>query len=77
MFFYLPVLLLFENFLSIAGVEQLSDYFGRSVIAAIGATTENAIRKFNLTVNIVPQIFTVEGASEAILKYFNITANMA
>jgi len=67
----------FENFLSIADVEQLQDYFVKSVIAAIGTTTEKAIRKFNLTVNIVPQIFTVEGASEAILKYFNITANMA
>jgi len=67
----------FEHFLSITGVEQLSDYFERSIIAAIGTTTENAIRKLNLIVNIVPQIFTVEGASEAILKYFNITANMA
>jgi len=67
----------FENFLSIAGVEQLSDYFGGSVIAAIGTTTENAIRKFNLTVNIVPQIFTIKEASEAIIRYFSITANLA
>jgi uroporphyrinogen-III synthase len=66
----------FENFLSLAGVEQLSSYFEGSTIAAIGATTENAIRVFNLTVNIVPQIFTIEGASEAIIRYFNITANL-
>ena len=67
----------FENYLSIVGVEQILDYFEGSVIAALGTTTENAIHDFNLTVNIVPQIFTIEGASEAIIRYFNITANLA
>jgi uroporphyrinogen-III synthase len=66
----------FENFLSLTGVEQLSDYFEGCTITAIGATTENAIREFNLTVNIVPQIFTIEGASKAIIRYFSITANL-
>ena len=67
----------FENYLSIAGVEHISNYFEGSLIAAIGTTTENAIRDFNLTVNIVPHIFTIEGASEAIIRFFNITANLA
>ena len=67
----------FENFLSLAGVEHISNYFEGSLIAAIGSTTENAIRDFNLIVNIVPKIFTIEGASEAIIRFFNITANLA
>jgi len=58
-------------------VEHISNYFEGSLIAAIGTTTENAIRDFNLTVNIVPHIFTIEGASEAIIRFFNITANLA
>lgn len=67
----------FENFLSLAGVEDITNYFNNSFIAAIGTTTEKAIHNFNLTVNIVPEIFTIAGASEAIIRFFNITANIA
>jgi uroporphyrinogen III methyltransferase/synthase len=67
----------FENFLSLASVEHILNYFEGSLIAAIGSTTENAIRDFNLIVNIVPKIFTIEGASEAIIRFFNLTANLA
>jgi uroporphyrinogen-III synthase len=67
----------FENFLSLAGVEDIANYFNNSLIAAIGTTTEKAIRDFNLTVNIVPEIFTIEGASEAIIRFFIITTNIA
>ncbi len=67
----------FNNFLKIMSVTDSDKYFGTSTICAIGTTTENAIREKGLAVHIVPEIFSLQGISEAIIKYFQITANIA
>ncbi len=66
----------FENFIEIMNVNDVNEYFDKSTICAIGTTTEEAIRKQGLTVNIVPQVFSLQGIADAIKKYFLITANM-
>lgn len=66
----------FENFLKIMNVEDVATYFDRKIICSIGTTTEKAIRSYNLTVNIVPYIFSLDGIADAILKYFNTTSNI-
>jgi uroporphyrinogen-III synthase len=58
-------------------VTDSDKYFGTSTICAIGTTTENAIREKGLAVHIVPETFSLQGISEAIIKYFQITANIA
>jgi len=67
----------FNNFLKIMSVTDSDKYFGTSTICAIGTTTENAIREKGLAVHIVPKTFSLQGISEAIIKYFQITANIA
>ena len=67
----------FNNFLRIMSVTDSDKYFGTSTICAIGTTTENAIREKGLVVHIVPETFSLQGISEAIIKYFQITANIA
>ncbi len=67
----------FDNFCKIININSITNYFERSVICTIGTTTENAIRQRGLTVNIVPEVFSLNGVSEAIIKYFHITAKIA
>lgn len=67
----------FENFISMTGVSNIETYFENSFICTIGTTTEAALRDKNLTVNIVPYIFSLEGISEAIKKYFTTTSDIA
>ena len=67
----------FHNFIKIMNVTDSDKYFGTNTICAIGSTTESALRDKGLSVHIVPEIFSLHGVSEAIVKYFNITANIA
>ncbi len=60
----------FKNFIRLLNVTNLGGYFGGSAIAAIGNTTARAIENFGLNVSIVPEKFTLEFLSEAIVKYF-------
>lgn len=66
----------FSNFLTMMNIENASSYFEKSLICAIGTTTESAIRKTGLVVHIVPETFSLQGVSEAIIKYFQATANL-
>lgn len=66
----------FSNFLIMMNIENTNEYFGKSLICAIGITTESSIRKAGLVVNIVPDTFSLHGVSEAIIKYFQVTANI-
>ena len=66
----------FSNFLKLMNVSDADKFFGKSVICAIGTTTEKAIDNYGLNVHIVPKTFSLSGVSEAILKYFQITVNM-
>lgn len=67
----------FDGFLKIMNVAHPDKYFGTSIICSIGSTTESAIREKGISVHIVPEISSLHGVSEAIIKYYNITANMA
>ena len=67
----------FENFLKILDIKNIAEYFDRKIICAIGTTTEKAIREYNLVVNIVPDMFSLEGVSSAILNFFNKTSSIA
>ena len=67
----------FSNFLKLMNVSDAEKFFGRSLLCAIGTTTENAIREKGLTVHIVPKIFSLHGVAEAIIDYFQLTANIA
>ena len=67
----------FENFLKLVNVKNVARFFDKKIICAIGTTTEKTIREHNLTVNIVPNVFSLDGISDAILKYFNVTSNIA
>jgi uroporphyrinogen-III synthase len=67
----------FSNFLKLMNVSDAEKFFGRSLLCAIGTTTENAIREKGLTVHVVPKIFSLHGVAEAIIDYFQLTANIA
>lgn len=60
----------FKNFLSILKIDNPEIYFRNTVIAAIGTTTESAIESFNVNVNIVPEVFTIEALAESVTDYF-------
>ncbi|MCX6174583.1 MAG: uroporphyrinogen-III synthase [Ignavibacteriales bacterium] len=66
----------FNNFIRLMNITNVADYFKNNIICSIGFTTESAIKSFGLTVHIVPKMFSLQGISEAILKYFKLTVNM-
>ena len=51
-------------------IENPKNYFKDFIVAAIGKTTETAIKEFDVNVNIVPKIFTMESLAEEIISYF-------
>ncbi len=67
----------FNNFLKLMNLETADRFFEKSLICAIGNTTESAIRETGLSVHIVPEIFSLSGISEAVIRYFSITANIS
>ena len=67
----------FSNFLKLMNVSDADKFFGKSVICAIGTTTEKAIREYGLVVHIVPSVFSLHGVVDAIIKYFQTTVNIA
>lgn len=60
----------FKNFLAIMKIENPKIYFKNFIVAAIGKTTETAIKEFDVNVNIVPKIFTMESLAEEVINYF-------
>ncbi len=67
----------FQSFLKIMDIKYAAEYFDRTIICAIGTTTESAIRQNLLPVHIVPETFSLNGVAEAIIKYFHITSHVA
>jgi len=67
----------FDSYCSIIGISNYEDYFAKCTICAIGQTTENTVRSHGLTVNIVPRVHSLTGTAEAIMRYFNLTTNLA
>jgi uroporphyrinogen-III synthase len=67
----------FNGFIKILNLENYHNYFQGSVICAIGITTEDAIKNLGVTVNIVPNTFSLRGIAEAINTFYSTTFNIA
>lgn len=66
----------FKGFLNILKLEDCQNYFQNKIICAIGTTTEEAIRTLGITVNIIPNNFSLRGIAEAIINYYSTDYNM-
>ena len=61
----------FENFLQIEKISNPVKYFSKYDVAAIGPTTKASIEKKNLTVNIMPDEYTIDGLIKKITGYYS------
>jgi len=61
----------FENFLLILDIKNAAEYFKSYDVAAIGPTTKAAIEKKKVTVNIMPDEYTIDGLIHKIISYYN------
>jgi uroporphyrinogen-III synthase/AcrR family transcriptional regulator len=61
----------FENFLQIEKVSNPVKYFSNFDVAAIGPTTKSSIEKKKVTVNIMPDEYTIDGLIEKITNYYS------
>lgn len=66
----------FTGFKNILNIESIQNYFSDKIICAIGSTTEDAIVKSGLSVNLVPYNFSLRGIAESIKVYYTRTYNM-
>jgi uroporphyrinogen-III synthase len=67
----------FSNFLKLMNVSDAGKFFGKSTLCAIGTTTEEAMFDHGVLVNIVPDTFTIHGVAEAIVKFCEVSHNIA
>jgi len=65
----------FKNFLKLNEINNLKEYFEGASIAVIGNTTKSEIEKYDLKVDIVPRVFTVQGIVDEVIKYFSLKEN--
>jgi len=61
----------FENFLQIEKVSTPVNYFSKFDVAAIGPATRLSIEKKKVTVNIMPDEYTVDGLINKIVEFYN------
>ncbi|NNG28098.1 MAG: TetR family transcriptional regulator [Ignavibacteriaceae bacterium] len=61
----------FENFLQIEKVSNPVNYFSKFDVAAIGPTTKARIEKKKVTVNIMPDEYTIDGLIKKIINYYS------
>ncbi|MFA3782381.1 uroporphyrinogen-III synthase [Melioribacteraceae bacterium 4301-Me] len=60
----------FKAFLTLMELSNPTVYFNNTLVAAIGPTTETAIKEYKVTVNIIPKKSTLEDLEKAIIEYF-------
>jgi len=60
----------FENFLQIMKITDPVKFFKDYLIAAIGPTTKSSIEERRVTVDIMPDEFTIEGLAKAIVDHY-------
>ena len=60
----------FENFLQIMKIEDPVKFFKDYLVAAIGPTTKSSIEERRVTVDIMPDEFTIEGLAKAIVDHY-------
>lgn len=64
----------FKSFVKILNLENPKKYFDGSLIAVIGNTTKGEIEKHGIEVDIVPEVYTVKGVVDEVIKYFTDNA---
>jgi uroporphyrinogen-III synthase/AcrR family transcriptional regulator len=64
----------FENFLQILNITDPAKYFNGSRIAVIGPTTKSAIEERKVTVDIMPDEYTIDGLAKTIVDYYKMNA---
>lgn len=67
----------FGNFLKLMNVSDAEKFFGKSILCAIGTTTEEAMFDYGVLVNIVPETFTIQGVAEALVKFNDVSHKIA
>ena len=60
----------FENFMQILNIVNPSEYFKGFDVAAIGPTTKTAIENRRVTVDIMPDEYTIDGLIKKIIGYY-------
>lgn len=60
----------FNNFLAIEGITNAPEYFRDHKIAVIGSITRTTVEKTGVSVDIVPDKFTMENLVEKVLEYY-------
>jgi uroporphyrinogen-III synthase/AcrR family transcriptional regulator len=60
----------FENFLQILNIQNPVKYFNGLDVAAIGPTTMSAIENKGVKVSIMPEEYTIDGLSKAMVDYY-------
>ena len=61
----------FDNFLKIEEITNAPEYFRDHKIAVIGSITQAAIEKAGVSVDIIPDKFTMENLVEKVLNYYS------
>jgi uroporphyrinogen III methyltransferase/synthase len=59
-----------ENFIAMVGDDQMPSLLGKAVVACIGPITAATARKHGLTVEIIPDAYTIEALTAALVAHF-------
>ena len=60
----------FKNFLKLLDITNPVQYFSGYSVAAIGPTTKAAIETKNVSVDVIPEEYTINGLIDAIINYY-------
>ena len=60
----------FENFSKIIGLTKPAEYFLDSRIAAIGPTTKSAIEKRDVTVDVMPEEYSMDAMAKSLVNFY-------
>jgi uroporphyrinogen-III synthase len=65
----------FANFLEIQNIIDPVSYFSGNTVAVIGPTTKAAVEKKKVSVDIIPDEYTLEGLVKSIVEYYQMEKN--
>lgn len=65
-----------RNMVRVLGEEPAADLLQATVVASIGPVTAEAAQQSNITTTIMPMEYTVPALVEAIVKYFEVEAQV-
>lgn len=67
----------FKNYLTICKIDNAKNYFSDFDVAAIGPTTADAIKDKGVSVDVVPDTFTMDGLIDSILDFYSNKKSIA